>query len=204
MNIFVLDQDPVIAAQKICDKHLVKMPLESTQLWSTIARRSGIKDGYEETHSTHPCCIWLQLSYRNRQWFHTYTNALFDEFEYRRNKQHSSRPIFERVSAKVLLNKENNFIPTIIKKPDALALKWYQKLYNDGVIELSQDKNGYKIEVKSIVHYFEDWYPAMPEHCRVDRDPVQSYINYYIKEKKDIVSYNWVPSRGSWYAEASV
>ncbi|MGL5028900.1 MAG: pyrimidine dimer DNA glycosylase/endonuclease V, partial [Wolbachia pipientis] len=26
MNIFVLDEDPAIAAQMLCDKHIVKMP----------------------------------------------------------------------------------------------------------------------------------------------------------------------------------
>ena len=32
MNIFVLDKDPIISAQMQCDKHIVKMPLESAQM----------------------------------------------------------------------------------------------------------------------------------------------------------------------------
>ena len=32
MNIFVLDEDPVISAQQACDKHVVKMILESAQM----------------------------------------------------------------------------------------------------------------------------------------------------------------------------
>ena len=35
MNIFVLDNDPKIAAQMMCDKHVVKMIVESCQLMST-------------------------------------------------------------------------------------------------------------------------------------------------------------------------
>ena len=35
MNIFVLDDQPEIAAQMMCDKHVVKMILESCQLMST-------------------------------------------------------------------------------------------------------------------------------------------------------------------------
>ena len=32
MNIFVLDRDPVVAAQMQCDRHVVKMVLESAQM----------------------------------------------------------------------------------------------------------------------------------------------------------------------------
>lgn len=38
MNIFVLDQDPVIAAQLQCDKHVVKMIVESAQMLCTAHR----------------------------------------------------------------------------------------------------------------------------------------------------------------------
>ena len=38
MNIFVLDRDPVIAAQLQCDKHVVKMIVESAQMLSTAHR----------------------------------------------------------------------------------------------------------------------------------------------------------------------
>jgi len=31
MNLFVLDKDPVVAAQQQCDKHVVKMIVESGQ-----------------------------------------------------------------------------------------------------------------------------------------------------------------------------
>ncbi|WP_246038764.1 pyrimidine dimer DNA glycosylase/endonuclease V [Wolbachia endosymbiont of Leptopilina clavipes] len=36
MNIFVLGKDPAIAAQMLCDKHIVKMPLEAAQLLSSV------------------------------------------------------------------------------------------------------------------------------------------------------------------------
>jgi hypothetical protein len=38
MNIFVLDQDPVVAAQMMCDEHIIKMPTESLQMLSTNYR----------------------------------------------------------------------------------------------------------------------------------------------------------------------
>ena len=36
MNIFYLHKDPVIAAEMSCDKHVVKMILESAQLLCTV------------------------------------------------------------------------------------------------------------------------------------------------------------------------
>ena len=38
MNIFYLDKDTIIAAEMMCDKHVVKMILESAQLLSTAHR----------------------------------------------------------------------------------------------------------------------------------------------------------------------
>ncbi|EAL58219.1 conserved hypothetical protein, partial [Wolbachia endosymbiont of Drosophila ananassae] len=36
MNIFVLDENPEIAAKMLCDKHIVKMLLETAQLLSNV------------------------------------------------------------------------------------------------------------------------------------------------------------------------
>ena len=38
MNVFVLDKDPVKAVVQQCDKHIVKMILESAQMLSTSHR----------------------------------------------------------------------------------------------------------------------------------------------------------------------
>jgi hypothetical protein len=46
MNIFILDLDPVISASMLCDKHVVKMIVESAQMLSTAHR---ILDGKFET-----------------------------------------------------------------------------------------------------------------------------------------------------------
>ena len=56
MNIFFLDKDPKIAAQLQCDKHVVKMILETAQMLSTAARAKGHDIGYpvSYTHLTLP------------------------------------------------------------------------------------------------------------------------------------------------------
>lgn len=62
MNIFYLDQDPVIAASMHCDQHLHKMILESAQLLSTWVRatidyRKDWTDTpvYKSSYYNHPC-----------------------------------------------------------------------------------------------------------------------------------------------------
>ena len=45
MNIFILNDDPVIAAKEQCDKHVVKMIVESAQMLSTAHRMlDGVMD----------------------------------------------------------------------------------------------------------------------------------------------------------------
>ena len=50
MNIFYLHKDPKVAAEMSCDKHVVKMILESAQLLSTCHR---VQDGTESVSYTH-------------------------------------------------------------------------------------------------------------------------------------------------------
>ena len=65
MNIFVLDQCPVESARMLCDKHIVKMPLESTQMLSSVWHRYGHGDKvqYKEAFKNHPCTLWAVDSY---------------------------------------------------------------------------------------------------------------------------------------------
>ena len=68
MNIFVLDSDPKVAATMLCDKHVVKMILESAQMLSTVAHTNGHIPRYRPTHSKHPCTLWAGESKSNWQW----------------------------------------------------------------------------------------------------------------------------------------
>ena len=65
MNIFVLDEDPKVAASLVIDKHSVKMPLESMQMMSTIADHLGLDSPYDPVMLNHPCTIWARESRQN-------------------------------------------------------------------------------------------------------------------------------------------
>ena len=96
MNIFVLHQNPKLAAQMQCDKHVVKMILESAQMLSaahrtldgdTYADANGL---YKTTHKNHPCTKWVQESIFNYRWLYVHFIALGEEYTYRYGKEHLS------------------------------------------------------------------------------------------------------------------
>ena len=63
MNIFVLDQNIEKCAKYHCDKHVIKMILESAQMLSSVVRIQGFDIGYKLTHKNHPCSIWAGNHY---------------------------------------------------------------------------------------------------------------------------------------------
>ena len=50
MNIFVLDEKVEKCAEYHCDKHVIKMILESAQMLSAVVRLNGHDVGYKLTH----------------------------------------------------------------------------------------------------------------------------------------------------------
>ena len=70
MNIFVLDTSPKLAAEYHCNKHVVKMIIETAQMLSTAHDylETGISGLYKPTHKNHPCSIWVRQSRENYLW----------------------------------------------------------------------------------------------------------------------------------------
>lgn len=58
MNVFLLDFDPKIAAAYLHDKHVVKMPIESGQILSTVLLRANQPAPYQKASpETHPAIL---------------------------------------------------------------------------------------------------------------------------------------------------
>ncbi len=92
MNIFVLSESTREAARMHCDKHVVKMPLETAQLLCTAHQ---VLDGendilYKATHINHPCSIWVRLSKGNYFWTYMLFRDLAKEYKHRYGKNHLS------------------------------------------------------------------------------------------------------------------
>ena len=61
MNIFHLHKDPKICAEYHCDKHVVKMILETAQMLSTAYHNNFIYNYnlYKTAFPKHPMTIWV-------------------------------------------------------------------------------------------------------------------------------------------------
>ena len=95
MNIFVTDLCPVKSAQEQCDKHVVKMVLESAQMLSTAWREysseyADAHELYKTAHLNHPCSIWVRLARENYRWLYKHFIALCEEYTHRYGKSHAS------------------------------------------------------------------------------------------------------------------
>jgi hypothetical protein len=98
MNIFYLSSDPETAAQMACDKHVIKMILESTQLLYTAQHlnENSLYDcpyqPYKIAHKNHPSAIWTRSSMDHYNWLCQLALAYCDEYKYRYgyDKEHSS------------------------------------------------------------------------------------------------------------------
>ena len=104
MNIFYLDECPVKSAKAHCDKHCVKMILETAQLLST-AHRELDGDGYADTHSlykathkNHPSAIWVRASAANYDWTYRLLVELCDQYSYRYGKTHKTEQLVKPLS----------------------------------------------------------------------------------------------------------
>jgi hypothetical protein len=88
MNIFVLHTNPVAAAEMQCDKHVVKMCLETAQILSTVAGGP-----YKPTHQNHPCVIWARHNQVNYNWLARHGLALCAEYTARYGKTHKCEAV---------------------------------------------------------------------------------------------------------------
>jgi hypothetical protein len=162
MNIFYLDKDPRLAAEYHCDKHVVKMILESAQVLSSAHRfldgqqveglsKSGRKAKrwilndsrenvlYSVSHLNHPSVVWTRSNIDHYRYLFELFQYLLDEYTYRYKKDHKCgmllQPLFE---------------------------------------------SPFNIDVEAP---WSEPPQAMPEDSKVPGDSVSAYRNYYINHK---------------------
>ena len=184
MNIFYIDKDPVVAAQMSCDKHVVKMILESAQMLCTVKR---VLDGTEYTDLTkngrkikrwrlnnsneeaiiykagwlkHPSTQWVMKSAYNYIWLYKHMMALNDEYKLRYN--HTKDHMCIQKLGQLLKTPPYN-APINVKGTDAT--------------------------------------PAMPDECKVPGDSVASYRKYYIMKKKRFATWKQPAEMPVWFKE---
>ena len=183
MNIFVLDLDPKKAAKFHCDKHVVKMILESGQMLCTAHWTHGLRSLKKEvsdfkrvrdakeyalnnlnsnlippwslTHARHPCSMWTAETQGNYVWHLNLMRELLNEYTIRYKKNHKSESVWRWLDSNLPLTLE----------------------------------------------YFNPMTPhpqCMPDECKVNGNAVAAYRNYYNVHKAKMAKWKWGPSPDWW------
>ena len=169
MNIFVLNQDPALAAKDHCDKHVVKMILEAGSMlctahwlgWARMLKAPPMKSKmlqqwlydnvpkdlqppWKMTHVNHPCTQWTQQVWGNYFWHSRLGLALCDVYTERYGKVHKSHEVHRWL---------NRHIPPTF----------------EATVENPVGMTPFAV--------------CMPDECKVPDDPVESYRSYYRMHK---------------------
>lgn len=96
MNIFFLHHVPQIAASYHCDKHVVKMIVETAQLLATAHHEHGNGHNvtYKPTHKNHPSAIWARESRSHYMYLSDLGRTLCKEFYRRYGHHHKCASLF--------------------------------------------------------------------------------------------------------------
>jgi len=175
MNIFVLDKSPIISAQMQCDKHIVKMPLETAQMLCSVFHRHGQGDKvpYKEAHKNHPCTLWAGDSADNFSWLVQHGMELCFEYTRRYNKIHKCQQVIMDIRETdwgTLQYKPMEITP----HPQCMPDKY--KCIREG---------GYLTEQMSSQYG--------------GNDAVLAYRRYYVNDKKDIAKWEKSRPMPDWY-----
>ena len=190
MNIFVLNQDPVLAAKDHCNKHVVKMVLESgtmlcTSHWLRLLESKGkkltdfkrvrdaqqwlfentpkeVQPPWKMSHVRHPCTIWTNKNISNYMWHLNLCESLLAEYTLRYKKNHKSENVAKWLRKNIPVNIESAQLTNF-----AVCMKDEYKIYQ--------------------------------EDSRLD--PVASYRNYYLKDKVRFAKWEPRTNTPSWFKE---
>lgn len=98
MQVFYLDDDPQKAVEYHVDSHVVKMPVETAQILSTVLREQyGVDVGYKSVYINHPLMRWAGQSRKNFIWLWEFGIRLCTEYKYRYGRQHGSETVLREI-----------------------------------------------------------------------------------------------------------
>jgi len=172
MNTFVLSYDPKEAASFHCNKHVVKMILESAQMlcaahWTHLLKKEGksisdfkrIKDAqawaYEHTptalqpswkmsHMRHPCTVWTGENISNYAWQLSLCESLIEEYTKRYGRIHKSTTVATWLRQNLPIEIEEKSLSNF-----PVCMREEYKVYNEqGIIDVVESYRNYYLRDK--------------------------------------------------------
>lgn len=181
VNIFALSELPIVAAREQCDRHVVKMPIETAQMLSTVHRMLDgtayvdyAKNGrriqrwshptdsfsgsvlYRATMMNHPCTIWARETLGNYLWLSKHGMGLCEEYTRRYGRVHGSQRVLEWCYHNIPANINDSVVVTPFAQ-------------------------------------------AMPNNLKVPNDAVAAYRQYYIVEKRRFATWKEPAEMPHWF-----
>ena len=169
MNIFYLSKDPKECAEFHLDKHCIKMILEYCQLLSTAHRVIDGKETIEKSKTGRNIKRWILSDNRN-DIMYSATHVNHPSAVWCRQSGNNYQWLH---SLLVELCKEYTYRYGKVHKCESI-----------GLVDALKD-TPLLIQIKP----FTEPTPAMPEACKVEGNSIQSYRNYYYKEKQRMLSW---------------
>lgn len=146
MQVFYLSDCPEECAQQLCDKHVVKMCLETAQILCAVHHINNSRGApYRLTHYKHPCVQWAQQSYQNYYWLVNHGKYLCAEYTHRFGKRHKSQDVIEWCEERVplsVIDRSQGFIepPQVVPdeykledEPCEAYIQYYQSKLDNGM-----------------------------------------------------------------------
>lgn len=177
MNIFFVSTDPEEAAEMMCDKHVVKMILETCQmLWTAYHTHNARFDWklraaemgctiYKATHVQHPSCIWVREREEHYQWIVKHLNALCKEYTIRYSKTHVCQ-----IAAAFFSDHMPNF-PKIIEERDGrvIIIRPYKHTTFFGKVDIPPNCSKPPICIKNTLLITDSLTESYREYYRVEK-----------------------------------
>lgn len=159
MNIFYIDKDPVFAAKQLCDKHIVKMQIESAQMLCTAHWENGGSAPYKRAHVNHPSTKWTRESIQHYRWLVDHGIGICEEYSRRYKKEHKTLSVL-----RWLMNNEPNIPDLGFKDPPQCMPEEYRRENAIEAYKLFYAKD--KVNIKKL-----DW-------KKINNQP--EWVNYYL------------------------
>lgn len=144
MNIFAVDESPIVAARQLPNKLIVKMPTETVQIVVNAFRKDQLREApytrgntpYKQNRANNPATLWATATRENLIWLLTHGIAMCEEYTERYNKIHYASHLLNWAmknvnSCKVALGDRTPFVqlmpPEYIGKDPVVAYRNYMK-----------------------------------------------------------------------------
>jgi hypothetical protein len=122
MNIFYINENPIIAARELADDHIRKMQIESAQMCCVAHWVNGSIAPYKQSHTNHPSTKWVRESIQHYRWLVRHGLEICDEFEKRYGKQHKTKNVLEWLQDNEPNIPDNGFVDPPMCMPDEFKL----------------------------------------------------------------------------------